>query len=448
MEAGVTGRGVVSFGTKDLTLPRNVEMKVAILTLSAAAALFAADYQKLARALKAQTDFDRVQLAPAARLVDAVSCVQSQASVIPVSSREELPLLHFRKGYCHLAAGALTENPNDFAAAAAEFHKATETWPARFAKNTKVAPEPVSAGVRVLAAVARLAAASRTEEDVTIAYDELVRATGTGACTGSLMPGELCQSVLALGRRWIGWVARRRGDLEEAERMMKASGSEAWISWTAGTRAFQAARFGEAATRYRAAVELWKAAASDDNRPLLDRLSPPPDLAEAYTELGGAQLLTGNFAAAVASLDTAVRLDHARARPLYLRARAKELAGQADAALADYNLASRTAFAGSRDLASGEAHLYRGILLYRRKDFSRAEDEFASALNLAISSALRADASAWRHLAAVSGGGCEASRPLLERALDAVSAYFPKQEARAAMAACLTAMSAGGAPPK
>ena len=32
----------------------------------------------------------------------------------------------------------------------------------------------------------------------------------------------------------------------------------------------------------------------------------------------------------------------------------------------------RAAFAASEDLVSGEAHLYRGILLFRRKDYGRA----------------------------------------------------------------------------
>src|SRR5207302_10704757 len=101
-----------------------------------------------------------------------------------------------------------------------------------------------------------------------------------------------------------------------------------------------------------------------------------------------------------------------------------------DMALIDYNLASRTAFANAKDLASGEAHLYRGILLYRRKDFARAEDEFASALNFEIPETLRADAQAWRHLAAVASGSCASAKEFLDRTLPGVSPYFPKNEAR------------------
>jgi tetratricopeptide (TPR) repeat protein len=121
---------------------------------------------------------------------------------------------------------------------------------------------------------------------------------------------------------------------------------------------------------------------------------------------------------------------------MYLRALAKEKMGDAEGALTDYNLASRAAFAGAKDLASGEAHLYRGILFYRRKDFTQAEEEFSSALNLEVSGDLGKDAAAWRHLSAVAAGSCAASREHLERSLLSVSPYFPKDEARAAIASC------------
>ena len=110
--------------------------------------------------------------------------------------------------------------------------------------------------------------------------------------------------------------------------------------------------------------------------------------------------------------------------------------GRKDEALADYNLASRTAFAAAQDLASGEAHLYRGIVLYRRKDYARAEDEFASALNFEMTGALRPDARAWRHLAAVAGGSCGSARQSLNLALPAVSPFFPRDEARSLASAC------------
>jgi hypothetical protein len=88
------------------------------------------------------------------------------------------------------------------------------------------------------------------------------------------------------------------------------------------------------------------------------------------------------------------------------------------------------------DLASGEAHLYHGIVLYRRQDFARAEEEFASALNFKMTGALRPDASAWRDLAVVAGGACGAARESLTLALTTVSPFFPRDEARARASAC------------
>jgi tetratricopeptide (TPR) repeat protein len=160
------------------------------------------------------------------------------------------------------------------------------------------------------------------------------------------------------------------------------------------------------------------------------------NMSDALAELGGAQLLAGDPAGALTTLNQAVRRDSTNARALYFRARAQDAAGRTEAAIADYNLAARNALAKASDAASGEAHLYRGISLYRRKDFTKAEDEFSNALNFEISPAIRADAVAWRRLSAVAGGSCEVGRKYLEEALPSVSPYFPRDEARATMRSC------------
>jgi tetratricopeptide (TPR) repeat protein len=147
-------------------------------------------------------------------------------------------------------------------------------------------------------------------------------------------------------------------------------------------------------------------------------------------------LLAGDCAGAIIALDRAANVSRENARAFYLRALARERSGHLEDALSDYNLASRAAFASAPELASGDAHLYRGILLYRRKDYARAEAEFSSALNFGIAPSLRADAIAWRHLAAVAQGGCQDSREFLGRSLSIVSPFFPRQEAQAVAAAC------------
>src|ERR1051325_3716590 len=107
-------------------------MNARLLMLFAASfGLFAADEQHLALALKAQTDFERVTLSPSPQLPDTNTCIQTEAAMLTIATPEELPLIHFRKGYCTRAAAAMTREAAAFERAAAEFDKATETWAAR-----------------------------------------------------------------------------------------------------------------------------------------------------------------------------------------------------------------------------------------------------------------------------------------------------------------------------
>jgi tetratricopeptide (TPR) repeat protein len=412
--------------------------KVVIFTLLAALghAVYAADDVQLALSLRAQTEFDRVILSAAPSLNDTTACIQSQASLAPVAPPEDQPVVHFRKGYCTLASAGITGDPAAWRDAAAEFDRAIEAWPIRAAilSRRRQPAEPVSSGVRALAQIARLEANDVAPD---AAAPELGTAIDAHDCPGGVMAPQLCEQVLGIARQWQGWAAIRGGDLETAARDF--AGTPGWTPWTAGRQAFRRGQYAEAAADDQKAIADWNAARRQDPRPTLDRIAPPADMSAAYTELGGAQLLSGNHAAAISSLTQAAKESSANARALYLRARAQEIAGRGDAAQSDYSLASRIAFAHATDLASGEAHLYRGILLYRRKQYTAAEDEFSSALNFEIAAPLRADAAAWRRLAAVVSGACEASRTALGQALPAVSPYFPKDEARAAMAACAPA---------
>jgi tetratricopeptide (TPR) repeat protein len=413
-------------------------MKLWFFALLAAPALLGADPQQLALSLKAQSDFERVMLAALPPLRDTIGCVQSQAALLPVAFPAETSLIQYHRGYCTLAGATLDHDPAEYLAAAAAFDKAIEAWPSRTKDR---APEPVSSGLRVLAAVARLKAGAN-ESAFTRGRQELASALEAPTCLSNIMAASRCETVLDLGRQWLGYMALRDDDIAGAARNFVPATAPAWAAWTEGKQAFQAANYREAASEYRRAVELWEAKRDQAELPVLDRLVPQPEMAPAYTDLGGAQLLAGDAGAAVASLTRAIKEDPAEPRAYYLRARAKEASGQSEGALSDYNLASRTAFAAAQDLKSGEAHLYHGILLYRRKDYARAEDEFASALNFDIGPGLHADAAAWRHLAAVAGGACDASRQLLEESLKGVTPYFPKAEARTLLAACPGTVSA------
>jgi tetratricopeptide (TPR) repeat protein len=411
-------------------------MKACALALLATSVLFAYGDRQLAIALKAQSDFDRVELVARPRIADAEACVQSQAAALAVSLPEERALLYFRKGYCAFAGAVATQDTRQFQAAVAELDKAIEAWPARVSKSAKHAvPEPVSPALRVFAGIVRLHAAAEVA-GIDSAREEIASAMESTACKSNLMTATFCGQVLGAGAQWLGWIALRGNQLEQAASHFSAVPDSGWSAWVQGRRDFGDARYDAAAAQYAQATHLWTLIWQGEGPTLPQALGPRPQFASALADWGGARLLAGDLRGAIVTLDAAIQADPANAHALFLRARAKELAGRKDEALADYNLASRTAFAAAQDLASGEAHLYRGIVLYRRKDYARAEDEFASALNFEMKGALRPDARAWRHLAAVAGGSCGSARQSLNLALPAVSPFFPQDEARSLASAC------------
>ena len=411
-------------------------MKVCALALAATSLLFASGHRQTAIALQAQSDFDLVAISPRPRIPAAEACIQSQAAALAVSSPEEGSLLYYRKGYCAFAGAAATADPRQFLDAATALDKAIETWAARTPKNSRNrAPEPVPAALRLFAAIARL----HTPSEAAVADDahrQIAAALQSPSCNSNLMPAAFCAQLLSAGSQWLGWSALLDNRLDEAARHFAGPPDSGWSAWAQGRRDFDAARYAAAAAQYAAAIDRWKQIWQADGPTLPQSLGPRPQYPSALADWGGARLLAGDLPGAILTLDAAILADSASAHPLFLRARARELAGSPDEALADYNLASRTAFAAALDLASGEAHLYRGILLYRRHDFARAEEEFTSALNFEMAPALRPDARAWRHLAAVAGGSCGSARRSLDLALPAVSPFFPQVEARSLASAC------------
>ena len=421
-------------------------VNVPILLMASGMVVRAADEQQLALALRAQSDFDRVEHTAGPELGDATRCQQSQAALLPVAQKPEIALIHFRKGYCAVEAALVTRNAGDFREAANELERSVEAWPesAAAAIRYKGVPEPVPSPLRVLVQVVRLRA-GQDAAGLEKARKEIAAAVEPAVCSTTLMPAGDCQALLETGRLWLGWFNLGSDDLDRATKEFAATSNAEWRSWTAGKIAFRDRRYSEAAAQYGQAVEGWQRAQRQPVRSLAQALAPQPDMPQALADLGGTQFLAGDPSGAISTLDVAVKAAPNRPRSIYLRARAEEKSGRSEQALTDYSLASRTALAGAQDLASGEAHLYRGILLYRRKDFAHAENEFATALNFDISTTLRPDAVAWRHMAAVAGGSCGMSRESLESSLAAVSPYFPKDEARAIAGGCpLTATSTSG----
>jgi tetratricopeptide (TPR) repeat protein len=410
-------------------------MRVSALILLGVSGLIAADSQQLVLALKAQSDFDRVTLSPVPVLADVGNCQQSQAAALAVSSVEEASLLYYRRGYCTLAGAAITNSNREFFAAAADFDRAIAAWPARLHKSQKnQTPEPLSSGLRVLPWIARLHA--WTDDSVrSTAEREITAALDPPSCLSNLMPVSQCEQLLQTGRQWLGWIALKQNRLDDAAKGFVNAETTGWPDWIQGRRQFQQGKYPAAVHYYTDAIRIWRSVWQDPGPSLARRLGPSPDLPQALSDLGGAQLLAGDTKGAIASLDASIKADPSNPQALYRRARAYDIAGKPEQALGDYNLASRTAFANAQELASGEAHLYRGIMLYRRKDFVRAEDEFSSALNFEIPESLRADARGWRHMAAAAAGSCASAREL-DRTLPSVSPYFPRDEAQKVASTC------------
>jgi tetratricopeptide (TPR) repeat protein len=414
-------------------------MNVGILTVLTTTALFAADEQRLALVLRAQTDYERVALAPAPQLHDTNVCIQSQAAMIPVATPEEAPIFHFRKGYCTLAASTITNELNGYLQAAWAFDQASAAWTGRNALLLKKRPaEPLPSVLPVLASSARLKAGKGDAKAIEAAVSSPV-------CSEALTTQQTCESILLAGREWVGWSSLLRDDIFAAARQFPST-STGWTNWVAAKRAFEDRKFPDAAAAYRRAIDAREGRSKSTTVPFRERLGPPFDLSVAYTEMGGAQLLAKDASGALASLNLAVKRDSTNARALYLRGRARDAAGQSEAAIADYSLAARNALAKAGDGASGEAHVYRGISFYRRKDFARAEEEFNNALNFEITPSMRSDAIAWRRLSAVAAGSCEVGRKYLEEAMPAASPFFPREEARATISSCTATAAQRGAP--
>jgi tetratricopeptide (TPR) repeat protein len=419
-------------------------MRTLFLALMAVLPFFAADELKPPLVAAADADFERVVNAPAPDMAASAKCVQSQAMLFAVATPEEVARVVFRKAYCELAHAEATHNRAAFEPAAEEFDDAIADAQSAYTRQklphnaTPVGPD-VPSTWRILNAVARLnAGASPESQERTLALgvDEAAVASeplNPASCQSNGAAMEFCRSVKQLGSAWLGWMALERGDRVVAARRFKEGNVPEWSDWVSGLDAFRAGNYVDAASKEGRAIAEWR---KTPPQSLQQRLGPQPSMPMMLTEWAGAQLAAGDSNTALANLDAALRSDPAIGRALYLRAVAKQRLRRNEAAMDDYNLASRAAFSKPGDAAAAEAHFYRGIALYWRKEFVHSEDEFATALNGDPVASWLPDARAWRHMAAVAGGACGSSRESLTRELAAVSPYFPKAEAAAVTAAC------------
>ena len=387
-----------------------------------ATGLYGADENAVALALRAQADFDRVDTAAVPRLPETMACIQSQAAALPVTRTIEVPLIHYRRGFCRLlGAATITKNRDELRDAARELDRAVSDWPLR-------SKDPVPSGLRILADAAHLKADGNSDPRVAA---DLEAAVNQGRCPATDMPSGKCQALLDAGRLWLSWIAARERRFADAARWTETLPESAWDAWAKGRLAAEARNFKSAVALYRTAVDRW---AQPERPGLAAWIGPEPDRAEALYQFALAQYATKECAAAIASLDASVKLRPKDFRAIFLRGRARELCGQSG--LDDFELASRTAYANDGvPGASGQAHLYKGVAMFRRGDYTRAEQEFASALNFDPGSATP-DARAWWHMAAVAAGSCDESARRLEQGLADVSGVFPGEEAASLLRKC------------
>lgn len=380
---------------------------------------------------RAQADFDRVAAAASPRLNDVIACKQSQAAAAPVAPPAELPLSHFRKGYCMLLESVLSRDAAEARQAAGEFEKSEATWPVALRG-------PAPAFLHAMAAVAELKG-NPEAKDFRKLDSRLAEGSGESSCAPGLMPAAQCAPLLEAAHIWRGWIAVNQHELGKAAAILQPLPASGWSAWVAGRRQMEARNYPEAAARFGETLASWIAADKNPQPPAIDLLKPALDIGGAQQSLAESQYLSGQYAAAVASLEASLQRRPRNPAAIFLRGRARQALGQSHAALVDYDLASRMALATAEPSSpSGPAHFYRGVWFFEQHQYEQAEQEFAIALSAALDTSLKADVTAWWRMAAVGDGACQTSARLLESSLSSVSDYFPKHQARDLLGACRT----------
>ena len=373
---------------------------------------------------RAAYEFGRVHGAPRPELKNAIGCVQSQAALLPVAGPEEQHAVHFRKGLCELVAGRLRGSEKENRDAVADLQQTIAKWPAT--------SPGLSGGVRVALAVARLQVEGEEATVLENIARDLQAVIVRPQCLGSVpMSITECERYVDLGRVWLGWIRFRQGRLTESEEMLQRVPMTWWSQRVAGRNALGRRRYSEAVWRFERAL----AAPAPGGIP--GALMPRADSPRMLYEFAEARAFAGNPAAALDTVNEAIKADPKNAQALFLRARLREMSGLSKESQADYELASRTAFANvDTPFEAGYAHYYRGVSLFRRRDFARAENEFASALNFEIAEDAKPDVNAWRSMAVLAGGACGSSAVQLRAALSGTSPLFPTVEAEQLLAGC------------
>ena len=377
--------------------------------------------QGMAPAEKAASDFRRVDLAPVPNFRDAAACVQSHKALLLAIRLEQRYLVHYRKGYCGVFLGLVSSEPQAFRTAMEDLASAIKEAP-REAAATQ--------GIRLLDAVAKLQEASVSGSALPAPADLEPLLRNLTCQDSPVMNAAFCLGLADTLRAWTGWLAWKRGDLAAAALTLQVVDSSPWRQWVKGAQAEKDGDSLAALQDYREALAEWRNPSRRTKPSTADLLGPIPDLGAFSYTVGRLALDHKQYEPAVAALNESLEANPKNAHAVFLRAQAKDAMGLPQPALDDYALAARLAQA-TQDTTwpVGVAFFRRGVLSFRAGDFPSALTEFATALESPLGDVLRADVAAWRVMASVAGGACEAASGVLERSIPDTSAAFPRGEA-------------------
>ena len=411
-------------------------MRLSITILAMSMAAFG-QVRPPAAVVKAGADFDKVDAAPVPILANTMACVQSNAAAAAAVRADERYLYQYREGYCELFGAILNGASEGFRAAANDFNEAIVEWP------VKRYPAGPPAGLRGLAAIARLEQGRAADAYPEIARDLTAVASDTNCAATPVMSQPFCASVIDTAKAWLGWLAYRRFDFTRAAQQFQSLGGNPWNLWISGRMAQDQKRLPEAAGLYQKALDAWTAAQKSANPDVLTLLGPRLESSAVYFQLGLVDYSLQRYDIAITHFDASLKESPRNSYAIFLRARSREALKLYGPALDDYALAIQTARAtNDSSWAIGQAHFQRGLLLYRAKDFGRAEAEFGSAGGARITEVLPADLAAWRAMAAVAGGGCK-TVDTLDAAAKSASDQFPKAEAETLAFNCRLKLATG-----
>lgn len=358
------------------------------------------------RIQQAESAFDRVQASPAPDANEAASCVAAQDALLPKTKPGDRWLVHYRRGFCALILAARRNDRSGYGTAVQEFSETAESLPSVLKKQ-------IPQGLTALQAISTALAADPDKVPV----GDLKSVSDSARCFDSaLMSARMCMLLSDAAAVWIGWSAYRKDDLNAAAAALEKVPASPWTAWVSGSLAWHQHRWPEAAALYTRAIAGWSSPSG-----LVELFAPKPDIATAWYQLGATQYQAGDYGSAIASFDAAVRESHGGSWYIFVRARAKEMLGLREAALADYELASR----------DKQTSFYSAMRWLRQAEFTRANAGFTAALAALPPDIPRADVEGWRTVAVLGEGRC-ADPPDLANA----SVFFPKDEVEASVLEC------------